>query len=105
MKSKSTNMVAMVIVAVGLITSTGCAHYGREQTGREVVSDSSITAKVKTALLAEKDVNSLDIGVETFDRTVQLSGFVDSQWQVDKAGKVAAGVTGVNRVRNNLVTK
>ena len=103
-------MMVVALLAVGALATAGCAHYGKEkngpdQTGREVVTDSSITTKVKTALLAEKDVNSLDISVETFDRTVQLSGFVDSQWQIDKAEKVAAGVAGVQRVKNDLVHK
>lgn len=105
MRISRSRLMVMIMAATGLLTVAGCAHYGRDQTGREVMSDSAITAKVKTALLAEKDINSLDISVETFDRTVQLSGFVDSSWQVTRAGKVAAAVTGVERVRNDLVSK
>jgi len=37
---------------------------------------SVITTRVKYALLADPDVKSLDIGVETFKREVQLSGLV-----------------------------
>lgn len=105
MRTKHTNLMAMIMAAAGLLAVAGCAHYGNDQTGREVMSDSAITAKVKTALLAEKDINSLDISVETYDRTVQLSGFVDSSWQVTRAGKVAAAVSGVTKVRNDLVAK
>lgn len=105
MMNKRVSLAAMVMVAVGLLATTGCAHYGRDQTGREVLSDSAITTRVKAALLAEKDINSLDISVETYDRTVQLSGFVDSNWQVERAGKVAAAIPGVERVKNSLVSK
>ncbi len=102
-------MAASLMIGVALAT-VGCAHYGNEKGSKnqsmgEVATDSSITTGVKTALLAEKDVNSLDISVETYNSTVQLSGFVDSQWQIDKAGKVAAGVNGVKHVKNELVRK
>ncbi|MCY1377067.1 Osmotically-inducible protein Y [compost metagenome] len=53
----------------------------------------------------EKDVNSFDIKVNTFNGTVQLTGFVDSQWQIDKAVQVAASVNGVRSVTNDLVHK
>jgi osmotically-inducible protein OsmY len=82
---------------------TGCAHYGLEQTGGHVVNDSVITTTVKSALLGEKNINSLAISVETFNGTVQLSGFVDSQWQIDKAQQLTAAVHGVQDVKNNLV--
>lgn len=85
--------------------AVGCAHHGHERSGTEVVSDSSISTKVKAALLAEKDVKSFDISVKTFDGVVQLSGFVDSQWQIDKAVQVANAIHGVKSVRNDLIHK
>jgi hyperosmotically inducible protein len=66
------------------------------------MSDATITTKVKSALLAEEDVNSFDISVETFNGTVQLAGFVDSEWQIEKAEEVAQSVEGVTRVKNDL---
>ncbi|HUR41753.1 MAG TPA: BON domain-containing protein [Verrucomicrobiae bacterium] len=83
----------------------GCAHDQHARSTGEVIDDSAITTKVKSALLAEKDVNSLDIEVKTFEGTVQLSGFVDSQWQIDKATEIASGVAGVQHVTNNLIHK
>lgn len=70
-----------------------------------VLADSAITVKVKAALLAEKGVPSTAVSVETYESRVLLSGFVDSAALKDKIGKVAAGVTGVKRVQNNLVVK
>lgn len=99
-------LATAALLACGTLAVTGCAHNtGHERTGGDVVSDSVITTKVKSALLAEKDVNSFDIKVQTFDGTVQLSGFVDSQWQIDKAVQVAAGVQGVRKVKNDLIHK
>ena len=70
-----------------------------------VLSDSAITTKVKAQLLAEKGVPSMSISVETYEGRVLLSGFLDSEAIKEKAGKVAAGVSGVKIVQNNLVVK
>lgn len=70
-----------------------------------ILADSAITAKVKALLLAEKGVTSTAISVETYEGRVLLSGFVDGRNQVDRAGKVAAGVAGVKLVQNHLVVK
>lgn len=67
--------------------------------------DSTITTKVKAALLAEKGVPSTAITVETYKGVVQLSGFVDSAEQVRKAGATAAKVGGVKSVKNTLSVK
>lgn len=76
----------------------------RQKAG-EYVDDSTITAKVKSALLAKKGVSSADISVETYHGVVQLSGFVDTADQVRLAGKTALGVGGVKEVKNNLNVK
>ena len=98
-------IIAAAFLCGGAVMTGGCMHTGHERTGGDVMSDTSITTKVKSALLAEKDVNSFDISVTTFEGTVQLSGFVDSQWQIDKAVQVTTAVSGVRKVKNNLVHK
>src|SRR5688572_13618202 len=99
-------LATAALLSCGALAATGCAHHhGHERTGGEVVSDSSLTTKVKSALLAEKDVNSFDIEVKTVGGTVQLWRFVDSQWQIDKAVQVASAVTGVQKVKNDLIHK
>lgn len=104
MKLKS--LLALVLLSSGSFFIAGCAHHsGHERTAGAVVDDATVTTRVKSALLAEKDVNSFDIKVKTFEGTVQLSGFVDSQWQIDKAVQVATAVTGVQNVKNDLIHK
>ena len=70
-----------------------------------VLADSAITAKIKALLLAEKGVPSTSISVETYEGRALLSGFVDNKEQIAKAGKVAAGVSGVKLVQNQLSVK
>lgn len=69
------------------------------------VDDGIVTAKVKTALLADASVKSLDIAVVTRKGEVQLSGFVDSQGQIDHAIEVVRGIAGVRTVGNEMSIK
>lgn len=70
-----------------------------------VVDDTVITTKVKTALLADSDVKGLDVNVDTAKGVVTLSGEVNNQTQIDRAGKLATDVAGVTSVNNNLMIK
>ena len=70
-----------------------------------VVNDSVITSKAKAELLAEKDLKSLQISVETRKGEVILSGFVDNQAMKDKAEQLVAKIDGVKSVKNSLEVK
>ena len=69
------------------------------------IDDTVVTTKVKSALLADADVKSFDLKVETRKGVVQLSGFVDNQAQVERAIATTSGVEGVNSVENNITLK
>ena len=70
-----------------------------------VVDDGILTAKVKSALLADPDVKSFDIAIVTRKGEVQLSGFVDNQAQIDRAIEIARGVEGVQSIGNEMSIK
>ena len=72
---------------------------------KQVASDSSITSKIKSKYLVEKNFKSFKVSVETKDGIVVLSGFVDDQATKMRAGKIAAAVKGVKSVSNGLVVK
>jgi osmotically-inducible protein OsmY len=55
--------------------------------------------------LEEPNLNSAEINVETFKGKVQLSGFVSSRADINKAVAVARGVKGVNSVKNDMLLK
>jgi len=89
-----------------LITAfLGCAATQKRESTGQYVDDSVITTKVKTAILDEATLKMLQINVKTFKGVVQLSGFVDSERSVTKAGEVAGSVNGVVSVKNDLVVK
>ena len=103
---KKRNIVIRCFVLLMLIaTFAACASTSTRESTGEYVDDSVITTKVK-ALLAEDDfLKSFQISVETYKGTVQLSGFVNSQQAVDKAGQIARSVKGVKSVKNDLIVK
>ena len=70
-----------------------------------VIDDASITAKVKTALIAESDLSGFAIDVDTSANVVTLNGTVDSDAKRERAETVAKGVEGVKEVKNNLIVK
>ncbi|EHM51127.1 BON domain-containing protein [Yokenella regensburgei] len=69
------------------------------------MDDSSITAKVKAALVDSDTIKSNDISVKTDDKVVTLSGMVDSQAQIDSAVALTKKVEGVKSVNNELKVK
>lgn len=60
--------------------------------------DTWITTKIKTELLANRDVSGLAIDVDTVNGVVHLSGEVNTQAEADTAGAVAKTVEGVTDV-------
>jgi len=94
------------LLSVGLMTLVfGCASTQKHENTGEYLDDTVITTKVKAAILNEPTLKVLQISVKSFKGVVQLSGFVDSAQNSAKAGDVAARVTGVTEVNNNLNVK
>jgi hyperosmotically inducible protein len=73
----------------------------RKQVSKD--ADVALTSDVKEALVDSGIARTGEIQVETQDRVVQLSGFVDSESTQELALRAAKGVDGVASVRNDLV--
>jgi hyperosmotically inducible periplasmic protein len=69
------------------------------------IDDSIVTARVKSALLADADVKSFDLKVETRKGKVQLSGFVDNPAQMNRAISIVRDVEGAKSVENKVTLK
>src|SRR5512141_562061 len=83
----------------------GCASTSTKEGTGEYVDDTVITTKVKAAVFNEPSLKSAEINVETFKGVVQLSGFVNSQGDINKAVEVARKVGGVKSVKNDMRLK
>ena len=77
---------------------------GSETAGNKL-DDVVLTTKVKSALVADAAIKSAQIGVVVRKGDVQLSGFVDTQSQIDQAIAVAKSVDGVSGVVNEMSVK
>ncbi len=88
-----------------LLTAAGCASSPKTEGTGEYVDDSVVTTKVKAALVNDPNVSAAEVNVETFKGVVQLSGFVKTRAEMNKAIEIARGVPGVKSVKNNMTLK
>jgi osmotically-inducible protein OsmY len=103
---KKRNIVVCCLTFLMLIaTFATAAPKGTHESAGEYVDDSVITTKVISLLEADDFFKSFQISVKTYQGTVQLSGFVDSQKAVDKAGEITKNVKGVKSIKNDLIVK
>lgn len=113
---KSLN-ISLMAAAIALAFSNGAlaqskpdgekstATTSKESSPGAYVDDTVITTKVKAAILAESTLKSAEINVETHKGIVQMSGFVNSRADINKAVAVARNVNGVTSVKNDMVVK
>ena len=115
MKKTSVN-TGKILKVLGLVISlgalplllgvTGCATGSRyEQSTGERVEDRDTSSRVRAALGEDTQYKYGAVNVETFKGTVQLSGFVNSRDQKNRAGDLAKNVPGVKQVANNITVQ
>lgn len=89
-----------------LLGVTGCSTGGRyEQSTGERIDDHGTSSRVRAALADDSQYKYDGVNVETFKGTVQLSGFVNSRDQKNRAGDLARKVASVRQVDNNITVK
>lgn len=88
-----------------MVIMLGCAGDRTTRSTGQVIDDSTITTKVKSALIADPEVKGTQMQVAVYKGVVQLSGFVDRPADAQRAVAVAQSVGGVKEVQNNLRVK
>ncbi|WP_063655907.1 BON domain-containing protein [Candidatus Arsenophonus triatominarum] len=96
------SITALCTVLFMALFLSACAPTAKTEGTGGYIDDTVITTKVKTALLAEKNLKSTQINVETFKGRVQLSGFVSSRADAQRAIQVTQGVAGVQSVIDSM---
>jgi osmotically-inducible protein OsmY len=89
------SLTLALVLAAPLVTGCG-------KTVGQTIDDTTITTRVKTAMLNDPSVGGLRIDVDTFKGAVTLSGSVKSQAEKDQAIALARRVSGVTEVKDNL---
>ena len=97
--------LSAVFLAATLVSVVGCSSTPQKEGTGQYIDDSVITTKVKAAILDEPTLKVAEINVETFKGVVQLSGFVNSWADINKAVEVAGRVGGVKSVKNDMRVK
>lgn len=95
----------VLLLAMVLTLLTACAASGTHRATGEFIDDTAITAKVKAAILNDPQTKVLEIHVETYKGEVQLSGFVSSQEEADRAVELTRSVKGVTSVKNDMLIR
>jgi len=91
-----------VFLVTAMVAALGCATQSEPQTTGAYMGDSWVTTKVKAGILNEPSLKVSQINVETYNGTVQLSGFVDNAASQTKAVEIARAVKGVTSVKNDM---
>lgn len=95
----------LLLIALSGALTLGCSSTAKQESTGEYFDDTAITTKVKAAIFSEPTLRSMEINVETFKGQVQLSGFVSSQQDIDKAVSIAKSVGGVTSIKNDMRLK
>lgn len=99
------NKLTAFFLAILVASLLGCASTATQEGTGEFIDNTVVTTKVKAAIFNEPTLKSFEINVETFKGVVQLSGFVNSQADIDKALEVVRQVKGVKSVKNDMQLK
>ena len=105
-----TLQVLGLVIGIGamplLLGVTGCTTGSRyEQSTGERIDDHSTSSRVRAALADDSQYKYDGVNVETFKGVVQLSGFVNTKDQKNRAGDLARKVKGATDVENNITVK
>ena len=97
-----TRSVKFFVVLLMIFSAlTGCQTMTGKTAG-ENVDDATITASVKSKLVADKAANLTRVDVDTTRGTVYLNGSVETSEQKARAEQLAWQASGVKSVVNNL---
>ncbi|WNM59168.1 BON domain-containing protein [Candidatus Nitrospira allomarina] len=102
LRVKAMLMVASVVCALAF---SACASDPHGRSVGTTVDDAVITSSVKSSLIADDLVDAFEVEVDTHRSTVMLSGFVETQNQIDRAVEIAKKTDGVQKVVNKLAIK
>ena len=108
---KNNKRIISMVLSLGLLTTaavgsfTGCAGNSNERSTGQYIDDKTIQHQVRDALSDNSEYKFDNVNVDVYRGTVQLSGFVQTSQQKDKAEKIAKGVQGVQNVQDNITVQ
>jgi hyperosmotically inducible periplasmic protein len=94
-----------LLTTAAVTTVTGCAGNQNSRSTGQYMDDKTLQHQVRDSLSNNGEYKFDNVNVDVYRGTCQLSGFVETSDQKDKAGDIAKNVSGVATVENNITVK
>ena len=94
--------IRTLAILLVIVTAFAACRSGTGRTAGDQVDDATITASVKSKLVADRAANLTTVNVDTQNGVVTLKGMVETAEQRARAEQLARDARGVTRVMNNL---
>jgi hypothetical protein len=105
MKCTSRDLINMVLVGGLALGVVGCQHGTADRTSGQVKNDRQIASNVEDDLKDAPTFKFPDVKANVYKSSVQLTGFVETEEQRQRAAEIASRVPGVTQVINNILIK
>ena len=106
MRNEGHWIVTGLSLAAAMVTFVGCQTTPKDERSEGLaLDDKHITERVKKSLESEPTYKFTDVDVRTFAGIVQLSGFVNSPDQKNRAQEIAQHTEGTREVVNAITLK
>lgn len=102
---KVQDLARLVFVCFLSAVLVACAGSATQSSTGEYIDDTLLTSRVKSGLINDPAVNGLAVNVETYKGTVQLSGFVKTVAERNRAVQIARAISGVRVVKNDILIR
>jgi osmotically-inducible protein OsmY len=106
MRNTTMRKIFCVGTAAMLVALTGCESTPKDERSEgRTIDDTHITENVEKSLEKEPTYKFSEVKVSTFAGIVQLSGFVNTDAEKDRAAEIAQNTDGVRQVANGIALK
>jgi len=95
-------LLLLCLAALPAACASGSSSMRPMNSSPAAMDDATVTARVKTALLNDQQINATKISVSTEGGVVNLTGSVRSKAEEARAIELARTVTGVRDVKSSL---
>ena len=102
---KCFKMIWAALGCAAVLFVTGCGSTAESRSTGQVIDDTALHTKIKTALVNDPVVSGTAINVDVERGVVTLNGAVNGDVEKRKAEDIARGVDGVRGVQNNIVVR
>lgn len=102
---RNAQKTSLILIVSAFFLQLGITVPAYAESAGQYMDDATVTAKVKAALIADRQLKPTQVSVETDQGAVELSGTVDTKEQEAEAVRVANQINGVKLVKDLLTVR